>query len=93
VSGWASSNRRSELPKDWHKRVARTKKRAGGMCEWPACTAPGSQCDHRGDPLDHDDLQWLCAPHHRIKTQRESLAAKQLPPRQRPPEIHPRRLR
>jgi 5-methylcytosine-specific restriction endonuclease McrA len=58
----------------WHltKRIVR--RRSGGRCEWPGCGDPGEEYDHRaeiaagGDPLDPDNVQLLCVPHHRRKT-------------------------
>ncbi|HLU29917.1 MAG TPA: hypothetical protein VKZ65_15920 [Glycomyces sp.] len=103
MSNWASSRRRSQLPKDWWRRVQRTKKAAGGRCEamsqvtdWgkvydegTRCVREGTDADHRGDPMDHDDLQWLCGPHHKLKTAQEARAAREAmkPPRRR--EAHP----
>lgn len=88
---WETSNRRSELPPDWRKRVAATKARAKGLCEAvihvAECDGIGRECDHKGDPLDHDDLQWLSPECHRAKTQAESLAARQTRVRPTPP--HP----
>jgi len=108
MSGWASSGRRTELPSDWPARVDATRERAGGRCEarsqitdWgktyahgTRCERPGSECDHRSDRDDHDDLQWLCTPHHRRKTQKESAAgreARKVP--KRAAEEHPGRIR
>lgn len=105
---WEGSGRRSQLPSDWPARVERTRTRAGGRCEarsqitdWgktyghgSRCDRPGTDADHRGDRDDHDDLQWLCSPHHKRKTQKEALAGKarrQAPKRQE--EQHPGRLR
>lgn len=90
---WSSSNRASRLPSDWPKRRAQTKKRAGGQCEaidnGTRCPAPGTDCDHiqRGDNHELRNLQWLCRPHHKRKTQAEALEAR--PSRFRPPEQHP----
>lgn len=79
--GWESSNRRAELPPDWARRAAECKRKAGGRCEWilpsgARCPRPGSDADHKNDPLDHDDLQWLCRRHHNIKTGEEARAAR-----------------
>lgn len=108
MSGWESSGRRTELPSDWPERVDRTRERAGGRCEaasqitdWgktyahgTRCERAGTDCDHKSDRDNHDDLQWLCSLHHRRKTQKESAegkAARKLPPRREEP--HPGRLR
>jgi 5-methylcytosine-specific restriction protein A len=96
---WDGSDRRSRLPADWPKRVAQTRRRAEGRCEHrysdgSRCTSAGSECDHRvrGDDHSLDNLQWLCTPHHRDKTQREAAAARAAAPRPtraRPREPHP----
>ena len=81
--GWEGSDRRAQLPPDWARRVAATKERAGGQCEailpisGKRCPRRGTDCDHKGDPLDHDDLQWLCPTHHKQKTSREAYQARQ----------------
>lgn len=83
MSGWASSDRSSRLPKDWHKRRARAKREAGGQCQWlevARCREPGTECDHiirpevfvklypGEDPDQAANLQWLCSRHHKMKT-------------------------
>ena len=93
---WSSSNRRAQLPPDWEKRRQVVKLRAKNRCQAethdPRCHGVGSECDHIGNPADHDlsNLQWLSGPCHAIKTQREAQAAK--PKRKRQPERHPGRL-
>ncbi|GAA4123297.1 hypothetical protein GCM10022215_29860 [Nocardioides fonticola] len=85
---WSSSDRRSRLPSDWPKRVAATRRRAGGRCEgislageprWHVehCPGPGSDCDHdqRGDDHRLGNLRWLSAECHARKTQHEAQAA------------------
>ena len=76
---WATSARRSQLPSNWKALVLETARRAGGQCEWISesgrCTSLGTECDHRTNPSNHHDLQWLCAPHHTEKTQAEARAA------------------
>lgn len=88
---WASSTRRARLPKDWPQRVKATKIRARGRCEAtihdPRCNGLGSECDHRADPDNHDDLQWLNHYCHAAKTQREAQAARHSHYRTKPP--HP----
>jgi len=69
------------LPSDWPARVAATKAAAGGRCEQilpsgKRCPRPGTDCDHKSDPLNHDDLQWLCRRHHDIKTGEEARAGR-----------------
>jgi 5-methylcytosine-specific restriction protein A len=93
---WASSDRRSRLPKDWAKRRARVKARAQDRCEAdthePTCNGWGSECDHRVAGDDHSlaNLQWLSAPCHRAKTQRE--AQWHVEGRQRAAEQHPGKI-
>lgn len=78
--GWRSSDRHSRLPDDWQQRRNDTALAAGGRCECTGwckrhsgrCVEPGSQADHAGAKDDHDDLQWLCASCHDVKTQTEA---------------------
>lgn len=99
---WAHSTRRARLPPDWHKIRARTYRNAGGRCEWVTdgrrCTTiaplhrqgdtPGGHADHiTAMTDDHEQTQWLCAPHHLAKSSAEGNAAK--PRERRPPEQHP----
>ena len=56
----------------------------------PRCNGTGHECDHRTDPANHDDLQWLNHWCHNAKTQAEAQAAK--PQRKRTPDPHPGRL-
>jgi 5-methylcytosine-specific restriction enzyme A len=89
VSGWATSNRKAELPRDWHKIRQQVKRRACGRCQAathvPDCDGIGTDCDHVGDPHDHspDNLQWLSRPCHQAKT------AADKPQRKRPAPAHP----
>lgn len=103
VVAWSSSDRRSRLPSDWPKRVAATKRRAGGRCEgislageprWhvPRCTGVGAECDHdnRGDDHSLPNLRWLSSPCHARKTQHEAQVAARAKGRTRPrTEQHP----
>lgn len=81
---WSGSRRRAELPPDWPDRRRKCAERAGGRCECTGwcnrhdgrCTSRGSDADHRGSRDDHDDLQWLCAACHKVKTQMEAVAAR-----------------
>lgn len=96
---WASSDRRSRLPKDWHKVRARTWLAAGGRCQWVTDGArcqwtgrlngDGGQADHiiRGAGDQPANMQLLCSTHHTVKTQLESVAAR--PTRKRNTEQHP----
>jgi 5-methylcytosine-specific restriction endonuclease McrA len=92
---WDTSTRASRLPSDWSQRRADTRDRAGGICQWVEsgvrCTAPGRECDHIHPGDDHSpaNLQWLCSPHHRLKTKRESAAARWKYREHRPAERHP----
>lgn len=90
---WAGSNRRAQLPDDWPRRVAATKAAAGGRCQAdqhdPRCDGTGHECDHRTDPHNHDDLQWLNTWCHKAKTQREAQAKGRRRPRTEP---HPGRI-
>lgn len=102
-SGWAGSTRRRTLPADWTWRRREVAQRAGGRCEWPGwepgrtarlagdrCDALGNDCDHIGDPLNHnfDNLQWLCHTHHHKKTLTDQRTRRR-PTERRPPERHP----
>lgn len=75
---WAKdSPRRAQLPPDWARRVKACKDAAGGRCEQilpsgKRCPRRGTDADHKSDPLDHDDLQWLCPTHHSRKTSAEA---------------------
>ena len=93
---WSTSDRRARLPRDWPKRVAATKQRAGGRCEgisltgedrWhdARCDGIGRECDHekRGDDHSLSNLRWLSRPCHTRKTQLEK------PTRKRPTPTHP----
>lgn len=96
MSGWSTSDRRARLPRDWPKRVAATRERAGGKCEgislngepqWhdSKCDGIGRECDHdkRGDDHSLPNLRWLSTPCHKTKTNGEK------PRRQRHPRVHP----
>lgn len=95
---WEGSDRAARLPKDWHKRRARAKREAGGLCQAAVhalgCSGIGSECDHiiRPDVFPGDDpdvasnLQWLSKPCHRAKTNRERSIR---PSQRRPAEAHP----
>lgn len=91
---FATSTRRAELPANWQTLRKITRRNAGGRCEWMTngirCTARGTDCDHIDDPDDHsvDNLQWLCHPHHEIKTKAETTAARHPGSRKRPVKPH-----
>lgn len=91
---WASSNRRSELPANWHWLRGHVRKRDKGVCQWPVgdsiCGKPGDGgVDHKNDPHDHrpENLWLLCAGHHKHKTQAEAMAGRVFA--KRPAEKHP----
>jgi 5-methylcytosine-specific restriction endonuclease McrA len=61
--------------KEWRRMRDRVRREAGGMCQWPGCTAHGRYVDHRvergydgGADLDRENLWLLCASHHAKKT-------------------------
>ena len=98
MAGWSNSTRKATLPADWERRRRRVKRRAGGRCECDGtacgrdhldgrCLEKGTDCDHKGDRLDHRDsnLQWLCSDCHDLKTVREREADR--------PRIKPRTKR
>ena len=93
MPGWKGSDRRTRLPREWHRLRAIAKRNAGGQCQWvehdTRCPQPGTDCDHitAGDDHTPSNLQWLCRAHHLTKSGREGNAAK--PSRLRPTEAHP----
>lgn len=97
---WSTSDRRHRLPHDWPKLRAQTRKRADGRCEWvldsgARCPTPGTDCDHvtPGDDHSLSNLQWLCYPHHKVKTQQDNAEAQAVRQalRARPTQPHPGR--
>ena len=72
---WASSTRRTRLPRNWATLRYHTLKRDSWRCV--QCGALATDVDHIIPNDDHaiSNLQSLCAPHHREKTQREAQAA------------------
>lgn len=98
---WHTSDRRTRLPDDWHATRARVRKRAGGRCEWvlpdgTRCPTPGTDCDHvtPGDDHGMGNLQWLCYPHHKVKTAHDNREAQdqRRALRPRPTDEHPGRI-
>lgn len=95
TGGWASSNRRDELPPDWPQRRQRVLDRDAHQCTWVEagvrCSARATDVDHAGDRMDHSEasLRSLCDPHHKRKTQAEAAAARAAKSRRRPPPPHP----
>lgn len=80
--GWQNSDRRSRLPKEWHKLRSQTFKRDGGRCtarleDRSRCPAVATDCDHIVPGDDHrlENLTSLCGNHHAAKSAREGGAA------------------
>jgi 5-methylcytosine-specific restriction endonuclease McrA len=77
---WATSDRRSRLPRNWDDIRRQVKARAHGLCEAThhvrACDGTGTDADHihAGDNHQLTNLQWLSEPCHRAKTARETAA-------------------
>ena len=96
---WHTSDRRARLPDDWHATRARVRKRARCECVLEGgtrCPSPGTDCDHvtHGDDHSLGNLQWLCYPHHKIKTQQDNARAQaqRQALRARPTDQHPGRI-
>jgi len=95
VNGWASSNRRTELPPNWHKLRAVILRRDGHRCthhdNGRRCEAKATDVDHIGDRHNHqpDNLTSLCHPHHATKTLREAAAGRAARSNRRPEQRHP----
>ena len=85
MSHWANSQRRNQLPANWHKIRNQIRNRANNQCETTMadgtrCPNQGTDCHHTGHPNNHnpDALQWVCRGHHNIATtQQATTAAKQ----------------
>lgn len=73
---WAGSTRRQRLPPDWERRRQAALTRDQHTCR--ACGARATEVDHinRGDDHQLANLQSLCHPCHRTKTQTEAAAAR-----------------
>lgn len=98
MSGWASSNRRDQLPPNWQTLRRQAKTRAHGICEHATngqrCTNPGTELHHTRDNDDHrlEVLEWICRDCHRAETQRQSREAwnkRYIEAKKRDPETHP----
>ena len=89
---WTSSDRRSDLPKDWRQRRLKVKERSGGQCEavndGVRCQQEGTECHHTGSRTDHrlEKLQWICSPCHKQRTTIDRIEKYS---RNRPIEPHP----
>lgn len=73
---WEGSTRSKRLPPDW-PRIRRRILRRDPICK--VCDdALSTEVDHIDDPDDHSDpnLQGICSPCHKDKTQQEARAAK-----------------
>lgn len=86
--------RTKPLPRGWDKTRSRILRRDGYVCQlrYDVCTAQATQVDHITGPHDESDtnLQAVCVECHRVKTARDTNAAR--PKRQRPAEPHPGRM-
>ena len=94
---WEGSDRRGRLPGNWNSLKALAKKRAGYRCQHSIdgirCTNTTElEVDHivAGDNHSLSNLQVLCTPHHKAKTQRELRNIRDK--RYRKPEPHPGRI-
>jgi 5-methylcytosine-specific restriction endonuclease McrA len=94
---WHTSNRRSRLPKNWPQLRTQALTRDCYKCR--AVNEDGTPCIEAATDVDHiepgdnhalENLQSLCAWHHKRKTANEAAAARpQYAPRKRPAEKHP----
>lgn len=82
---WASSDRRSELPSDWNRRVRTVLRRNelhnDGLCQdGRVCggLSLAREVHHPGDPSDHtvDQLEAVCAACHAASTNRQAIDAR-----------------
>jgi 5-methylcytosine-specific restriction enzyme A len=96
---WNTSTRGKRLPGDWKQLRQATLHRDAHQCVSPLrdggrCPEPATDVDHitRGDNHALENLQSLCAWHHKRKTQQEAQAARAALPRvteKRPTGKHP----
>lgn len=97
TTGW--NREPNHYPSNWKQLRLLVAERAGQRCEDfmednTRCPDLGTQCDHivnmrSGGTHDLDNLQWLCAWHHKKKTARESQDARRTVSMWRKPEKHP----
>ncbi|MEV6836782.1 HNH endonuclease signature motif containing protein [Streptomyces sp. NPDC051133] len=94
--GWAGSNRRAELPRDWYTHIrpfvlARDEHRCRNRIDGRVCGRRANQVDHIGDRDNHrpENLQALCEDCHAKKSSAQGNAARWAVRRQRPKERHP----
>ncbi len=81
-----ASTRKATLPADWRTRRLAILERDDHRCQCEGCArctggtpcrAPGIECDHIGDRLDHSpaNLRAICVPCHRHKTSKRGRGA------------------
>lgn len=74
---WGTSKRPGGS-RAWRRLRVQVFTEQGGICAWPGCTRYCEELDHvhGWEQGDHrDNLQGLCIPHHREKTQQEARDA------------------
>lgn len=73
---WAGSTRRQRLPRNWERTRQAVLTRDAHRCT--LCGAPANEVDHRipGDNHSMTNLQALCTPCHKAKTQAEAAKAR-----------------
>ncbi|WP_282203877.1 HNH endonuclease [Kitasatospora fiedleri] len=95
---WSTSNRRSELPRDWARIRRRILRRDRGACtntfsDGRQCEQPATDVDHIVPGNDHSDtnLRSLCGWCHRHKSSSEggTAAGQRVVSSARPPTTHP----
>lgn len=75
---WEGSTRRERLPSNWNTIRRRILKRDRHQCQAPGCRAKATEVDHviNNDDDSPENLQSLCSPCHRKKTQAEAQAGR-----------------
>lgn len=82
--GWESSNRKSRLPREWHRLRAIVLRNAHNQCEvmdnGVRCTNRATEVDHiiPGDDHSLGNLRAICSDHHKPKSSAEGNAARKL---------------
>lgn len=86
---WADSDRRARLPGNWRRQIRPFILHRDPTCRlaWPGCTVTSTEVDHitPGDNHHPSNLQGLCTPCHKAKTQTERPQRST----KRTPEPHP----